>query len=98
MPDDGRRPTVVVVGLGPAGPDLVTAAATDAIARAGRRFLRTRRHPAAPVVGEAESFDHLYARAESLGEVYAGIVAALVAAAERARAVLLAVPRHPAVP
>jgi tetrapyrrole methylase family protein/MazG family protein len=97
MPDDGRRPTVVVVGLGPAGPDLVTAAATDAIARAGRRFLRTRRHPAAPVVGEAESFDHLYERAESLDEVYAGIVDALVAAAERDGEVLYAVPGSPVV-
>lgn len=97
MPDDGRRPTVVVVGLGPAGPDLVTAAATDAIARAGRRFLRTRRHPAAPVVGEAESFDHLYERAGSLDEVYAGIVDALVAAAERDGEVLYAVPGSPVV-
>lgn len=97
MPEDGRRPTVVVVGLGPAGPDLVTSAATRAIARVGRRFLRTRRHPAASVVGEAESFDQLYERAESLDEVYAGIVDALVAAAERDGEVLYAVPGSPVV-
>jgi tetrapyrrole methylase family protein/MazG family protein len=97
MPEDGRRPTVTVVGLGPAGPDLVTSAATRAIARVGRRFLRTRRHPAASVVGEAESFDQLYERAESLDEVYAGIVDALVAAAERDGEVLYAVPGSPVV-
>src|SRR5690606_5557406 len=97
MPEDGRRPAVVVVGLGPAGPDLVTSAATQAIARVGRRFLRTRRHPAAPVVGGAESFDHHYERAGSLDEVYAGIVDALVAAAERDGEVLYAVPGSPVV-
>jgi tetrapyrrole methylase family protein / MazG family protein len=46
---------VVVVGLGPAGPDLVTAAALDAIARLPARFVRTRRHPSASVVGGAAS-------------------------------------------
>jgi tetrapyrrole methylase family protein/MazG family protein len=48
-------------------------------------------------VGGAESFDHLYERAESLDEVYAGIVDALVAAAERDGEVLYAVPGSPVV-
>ena len=66
---------VVVVGLGPAGPDQLTVAAVRAIDRVptGRRFLRTARHPAAVAVGEgAASFDRMYDRAATVDEVYAG--------------------------
>jgi precorrin-3B methylase len=41
---------VVVVGLGPAGPDLITDAARTAIAAHPVRYLRTSSHPAAEVV------------------------------------------------
>jgi tetrapyrrole methylase family protein / MazG family protein len=93
----GGRPRVVVCGLGPAGPGLVTGAVLDAVARVPRRFLRTSRHPAAPVVGEATSFDGLYERAEAIDDVYAGIAEALVAAAEAHGEVLYAVPGSPVV-
>ncbi len=93
----GRRPTVVVCGLGPAGPDLVTAAVIAAVARVPHRYLRTTRHPAAGVVGEAASFDALYERAERIEDVYAGIVEELVAAATRHGEVLYAVPGSPVV-
>jgi tetrapyrrole methylase family protein / MazG family protein len=93
----GGRPRVVVCGLGPAGPDLVTGVALDAVARVPHRFLRTSRHPAAPVVGEATSFDGLYERAEAIDDVYAGIAEALVAAAEAHGEVLYAVPGSPVV-
>jgi len=43
-------PRVVVAGLGPAGPDLLTVGTREAIDRIPTRFLRTRRHPAAEVV------------------------------------------------
>ena len=91
------RPRIVVCGLGPAGPDLVTAATRDAIARIPHRFLRTARHPSAAVVGEASTFDHLYDEAESIDAVYAGIAEALVAAAAEHGEVLYAVPGSPAV-
>ena len=90
-------PRVVVCGLGPATSDLVTAATTAAIARIPRRFLRTSRHPSAGVVGEATTFDALYETAGSFDEVYDGIVAALVAAAEEHGEVLYAVPGSPTV-
>jgi tetrapyrrole methylase family protein / MazG family protein len=86
-----------VCGLGPAGPDLVTPAVTAAVDRVAHRFVRTRRHPAATVVGESESFDALYDRAATLDEVYAGIVGALVAAAQSHGEVLYAVPGSPVV-
>jgi tetrapyrrole methylase family protein / MazG family protein len=86
-----------VCGLGPAGPDLVTGAALDAVARISRRFVRTTRHPSAGVVGHAVAFDALYESAPGIGQVYAGIVEALVAAACEHGEVLYAVPGSPAV-
>ena len=75
---------VLVVGLGPAGPDQLTVAAVAAIDRVppGRRFLRTVRHPAAVALGEGvASFDRMYDRATTLDDVYPAIVEALVEAA-----------------
>jgi tetrapyrrole methylase family protein / MazG family protein len=88
---------VVVVGLGPAGPELVTAAAAEAIARIPQRWLRTSRHPAASAVPGARSFDAVYERAESFDEVYAEIVDALAEAAASHGEVLYAVPGSPMV-
>jgi tetrapyrrole methylase family protein / MazG family protein len=89
--------TVVVVGLGPAGPELLTEAGTQAIARIPERYLRTTRHPAASAVSGARSFDDVYERAASIDEVYADIVDALVEAAINAGEVLYAVPGSPMV-
>ncbi|HEX8804882.1 MAG TPA: MazG family protein, partial [Acidimicrobiales bacterium] len=91
------RPRVVVCGLGPGAPDLVTAATLDAVARVPHRFVRTRRHPSAGVAGEARSFDDLYEAADTVDEVYAGIVDALAGAAAAQGEVLYAVPGSPAV-
>jgi tetrapyrrole methylase family protein/MazG family protein len=88
---------VVICGLGPAGPDLVTGAVHHAVARLQHRYLRTSRHPAVPVVGEAASFDHLYERADRIEDVYAAIVDELAAAAARHGEVLYAVPGSPVV-
>jgi tetrapyrrole methylase family protein/MazG family protein len=88
---------VVVVGLGPAGPDLLTAATLAAIDRMPHRFLRTSRHPAAVALGDAPSFDHLYDAAGSFEAVYLAIVDALAAAAGEQDEVLYAVPGSPAV-
>lgn len=88
---------VVVVGLGPAGPDLITAATAAVIDRIPVRFVRTTRHPAAAAVAGARSFDHLYDQAATLDEVYPAIAAALLAAAREAGEVLYAVPGSPAV-
>src|SRR5215211_5429432 len=87
--------TVVVVGLGPAGPDLISAATVDEIGRNPTRFLRTRRHPAASAVPDAESFDDIYDTAETLRDVYRRIVDTVVAAAAEHGEVLYAVPGSP---
>ena len=88
-------PRVVVVGLGPAGPELVTAAALDALDRPVRRFLRTSRHPSAVVVENATTFDHLYEDADTFAEVYSAITEELVAAAAEDGEVVYAVPGSP---
>ncbi|HEY6533556.1 MAG TPA: SAM-dependent methyltransferase, partial [Acidimicrobiales bacterium] len=72
------QPRVVVVGLGPGGPDLLTVGTVEAIAACPTRFLRTRRHPAALAVPEATSFDDVYDAADTLDAVYPAIVERLV--------------------
>ena len=71
---------VVVGGLGPAGPGLMTAATLAAIESASTVRLRTSRHPSASVV-DAESYDHLYESLGSFDAVYAAIVEDLVSLA-----------------
>lgn len=98
------RPLVRVVGLGPAGRDLLTVATEQAIATTRPAFLRTGRHPAAealcapegPLHG-AETFDDVYERSATLDEVYRTIVDALTAAAHEHGEVLYVVPGSPAV-
>jgi tetrapyrrole methylase family protein/MazG family protein len=88
---------VVVVGLGPGDPRLVGVAVTDSVAAIKTRFLRTTWHPSTALVAPATSFDELYEGAESLDDVYAGIVEQLVAAARAEGEVLYAVPGSPLV-
>ena len=95
-----RRPHVTVVGLGPAGTDLVGDNVSALMTAApGRAYLRTARHPAAAQFEGVPAFDHLYEAAATFDEVYAGIVEALVAAAVEAapEAVVYAVPGSPLV-
>ncbi len=93
------RPTVTVVGLGPAGPELITAGTLQAIeaATSGPRFLRTSRHPAASAFVGLTSCDDIYERAASFDEVYADIVTRIVDAATEHGHALYAVPGSPAV-
>lgn len=92
-------PRIVIVGLGPAGTDLVTEGALAAIQRVPgvARYVRTDRHPSVSVVGDHTSFDARYEQATTLDEVYDGIVAELVDGARRHGEVLYAVPGSPLV-
>lgn len=90
-------PVVHVVGLGPAGADLLTAGTVALIGSVEARFLRTRRHPAASALAGVPSFDDRYERAERIEDVYRGIVEDLVAAAGDHGEVLYAVPGSPVV-
>lgn len=86
-----------MVGLGPAGPDLLTTGTISAIEGVPQRYLRTRRHPSAMAVAGAASFDDLYESSSSFEDVYESIVETLVAAAAQHGEVLYAVPGSPVV-
>ncbi|MGH8993350.1 MAG: MazG family protein [Acidimicrobiia bacterium] len=93
---------VVVVGLGPAGADLLLPAARAALEaiEPGRRFTRTSRHPAVDDLAAAGvdlvACDDIYETATSAEEVYQAISARVLDAAEDGD-VALAVPGSPAV-
>ncbi len=92
------RPRITVVGLGPAGAEMIPQSTRELLRSATTIFLRTARHPAAawlsgqaagrdgaaPVPGAATvaSFDRHYETAATFEEVYDRIVADLVAAAK----------------
>jgi tetrapyrrole methylase family protein / MazG family protein len=97
MTNPTHLPRVVIVGIGPAGPDQVTAEVLAAIERIPVRYLRTLRHPAASVVGEANSFDDVYDASDTFEQVYQTIVEQLVSAATEHGEVLYAVPGSPLV-
>ena len=89
-----------MVGLGPAGPELVTHEARQLIAGAAALFLRTRRHPAAALHPGAPSFDHHYETVDTFDGVYRAIVEDLVDAATHLAptgSVVYAVPGSPSV-
>lgn len=90
-------PRIDVVGLGPAGPELITAEALALMAEATALFVRTTRHPAAAGIPSARSFDHHYEQGDTFDEVYRSIVDDLLAAAVEERAVVYAVPGSPTV-
>jgi len=92
---------VVVVGLGPAGTDLLVPRARAAIERVATRYVRTERHPAVTdLAGEGvtfTSFDRVYDTADEIDDVYPRIVDALCAAAAEHGEVVYAVPGNPVV-
>jgi tetrapyrrole methylase family protein / MazG family protein len=95
-----QRPHITVVGLGPAGTDLVGKNTASLLASApGPAFLRTARHPAAAAFPDVPAFDAVYETAATFDEVYRDIVEALVTAAVAAvpAPVLYAVPGSPLV-
>jgi tetrapyrrole methylase family protein / MazG family protein len=95
------RPRVVVVGLGPAGVDLLLPAAREALQRIPVRFVRTARHPAVDELAREglalEPLDLLYDSGDDLDTVYAAIAARVVEAAHEHGEVAYAVPGSPSV-
>jgi tetrapyrrole methylase family protein / MazG family protein len=91
---------LVIVGLGPAGTDLLLPRALRALEGEGRRIARTRRHPAVADLEadglEFESFDDVYEAAADLPTAYVEMVDALLAAV-RDGDVVYAVPGNPVV-
>ncbi len=91
------KPRIDVVGLGPAGPELITTETRALLDQGGPTFLRTSRHPSAAGISGTASFDHHYEQAGTVEEVYLSIVDDLVAAAIAEGRVVYAVPGSPSV-
>ena len=90
---------IVVVGLGPGDPALVTAGTLAALERIPpeARFLRTEVHPSAHLAAGAATFDHHYESADTFEQVYRRIVDDLLVAAGEHAEILYAVPGSPRV-
>ncbi|MDP9370934.1 MAG: SAM-dependent methyltransferase, partial [Chloroflexota bacterium] len=100
---------IVVVGLGPGDPGLLTRDAIHWLESGRPVHLRTRIHPtvdalagALPAAAAWAGFDRLYERAADFDALYAAIVAelldaAVAAAAADGGAIVYAVPGHPTV-
>jgi tetrapyrrole methylase family protein/MazG family protein len=90
---------VVVVGLGPAGANLLLPAARTALATNTVCYTRTARHPAVQdLIAAGIAFialDDHYERAASVDDAYRSIVDTLVAAARQHDTVVYAVPGNP---
>jgi tetrapyrrole methylase family protein/MazG family protein len=95
------RARVVVVGLGPAGADLLLPAARAALERVEVRMARTTRHPAvADLTREGltfEALDECYDAATDFDRAYTAIVDRVVHAATEHGEVVYAVPGSPTV-
>ncbi|MHB1710484.1 MAG: MazG nucleotide pyrophosphohydrolase domain-containing protein [Acidimicrobiales bacterium] len=90
-------PRIDVVGLGPAGSELITPETLALMASGSPVYLRTRRHPAAAGFPRTPSFDHLYESRSTFDGVYRAIVSDLMDAAQHHGSVVYAVPGSPMV-
>jgi tetrapyrrole methylase family protein/MazG family protein len=93
---------LIIVGLGPGDPDVLTKAALKTLEAAHTVYLRTAKHPTVPFLPKhltLEAFDAIYDRSENFAEVYATITAQLLelAASSLETPVIYAVPGHPLV-
>jgi tetrapyrrole methylase family protein/MazG family protein len=92
---------IVVVGLGPAGVDLMLPAARSKLSYMAHRYVRTARHPAIDELSrhglDFVSFDDRYEAADQFDLLYRGIADDLVAAAGEHGEVCYAVPGNPGV-
>jgi tetrapyrrole methylase family protein/MazG family protein len=92
-------PLVDIVGLGPAGPEHTTPAASERLRAAPVVLLRTSRHPAAApfLAAGARALDRHYDESASFAAAYQAIVEDVVATASAHGAVAYAVPGSPLV-
>jgi len=92
---------IVVVGLGPAGIDLLVPRARAALASTRHVYVRTARHPAVAQLAEhgiePVSFDDRYDDATDFDALYSGIVDALLDAARAHGRIVYGVPGNPGV-
>jgi len=91
---------IIIIGLGPGDPSLMTCGARELLEKAKEVYLRTKRHPGVDSLPDhlkIHSFDHLYEKAETFEEIYERIAQEIARLGERPEGVIYAVPGHPLV-
>jgi tetrapyrrole methylase family protein/MazG family protein len=93
-----NRSGIILLGLGPGDPQLLTRQAWAILESIPEIYLRTSQHPVVngfPPDLRVNSFDYLYESGDSFEDVYASIVEQVLALAQRPQGVVYAVPGHP---
>ena len=92
------QPDIIILGLGPGDPGLLTRRAWEIINSKTEIFLRTDQHPTVSGFPEGliiHSFDYLYEGDIPFQEVYQGITAEIINLAKKSPGVVYAVPGDP---
>lgn len=93
-----NNPGIVIVGLGPAGAELLTREAWEWLCQTEEVYLRTSMHPCAaelPQTLRVNSFDALYEQHAALADVLQEITQTVLQLGEREQGVTYAVPGSP---
>jgi len=89
---------IILLGLGPGAPELITREAWDVFHQKSEVYLRTKQHPAVEYLPRhlnLFSFDEIYQKAENFEDVYAQIVETILDLGSSAPGVVYAVPGSP---
>jgi tetrapyrrole methylase family protein/MazG family protein len=89
---------IILLGLGPGDPNLLTQEAVQILESTPEIYLRTLQHPTVagfPASLQIHSFDDLYDQYPSYDDVYAHIVEQILELGKRPQGVVYAVPGHP---
>jgi len=89
---------IILLGLGPGDPTLLTQAAVQILESSPEIYLRTIHHPTVagfPASLQIHSFDDLYDQYPSYDDVYAHIIEQVLQLGLRSQGVVYAVPGHP---
>jgi tetrapyrrole methylase family protein/MazG family protein len=92
------QPDIIILGLGPGDPELLTLKASRIINKAREIYLRTREHPTVEALPDGlviNSFDDIYREEESFDEVYLRISEKIINLAKKTPGLIYAVPGDP---
>ncbi len=98
MQENSSRPDIIILGLGPGDPELLTLRAAGVINKASRIYLRTLDHPTIsglPSGVEIISFDDYYLDEGSFETVYERITDEIIRLAKEGQGVIYGVPGDP---
>ena len=98
MQSQKSKPDIIILGLGPGNPDLLTLKASQLISGAKEIYLRTREHPTVDALPEGliiNSFDEIYLEEGLYDDVYRRISEDVIRLAKQSSGLIYAVPGDP---